>query len=64
MNILRHLDHVRPDALSAEQRAAWREYILESLEESRLERRAAQMWSEAIDAGDFQRAQEIASWFE
>ena len=50
--------------LTAEQRAA----IGNSLAESRLERLAVQMWSDAIDAGDFERARVIAtetdSWFE
>ena len=62
------LDQIRPTALSAELRAEWRAAICDSLAESRLERLAAQMWSDAVDAGDFERARKIAAetegWFE
>jgi len=62
------LDHVRPDALSAEQRAAWRAYIMAPLREAKLRDYAAQLWSDAIDAEDYDKAQRIAaetdSWFE
>jgi hypothetical protein len=58
------LSHVPPAILSERDRAA----IGNSLAESRLERLAVQMWSDAIDAGDFERARVIAtetdSWFE
>ena len=50
--------------LTAEQRAA----ISNSLAESRLERLAAQLWSDAIDAGEYTKAKRIAgetaTWFE
>jgi septin family protein len=68
MNILRHLDHVRPDALTAEQRTEWREYIMAPLREAKLRDYAAQLWSDAIDAEDYDKAQRIAAeidtWFE
>jgi hypothetical protein len=63
-----NLDHVRPDALSAELRAKWRAAILDSHAESRLQQLAAQLWSDAIEDGDFDRARAIAAetdtWFE
>ena len=63
-----NLDHVRPDTLSAELRAEWRAFILDSHAESRLQQLAAQLWSDAIEDGDFDRARAIAAetdtWFE
>jgi hypothetical protein len=62
------LDRIRPTALSAELRAEWRAAIGDSLAESRLQRLAAKLWSDAIDAGDFERARAVAAetdgWFE
>ena len=49
-------------------RAEWRAEIIDGLAEARLERLAAQMWSDAVDAGDFDRARAVAAesdgWFE
>jgi hypothetical protein len=62
------LDHVRPDALSAEQRAAWRAYILDAALEERVRELAAQLWSDAIDREQYDAADRIAAetdtWFE
>ena len=59
-----NLGHVRPATLSERDRAA----VVDSLKEAKPQRRAAQMWSDAIDAGDFERARAIAAetetWFE
>jgi hypothetical protein len=58
------LDRIRPTALSAE----WRAEIIDGLAEAKLQRLAAQMWSDAVDAGDFDRARAVAAetdgWFE
>ena len=58
------LNHDQPGTLSAE----WREYIMAPLREAKLRDYAAQLWSDAIDAEDYDKAQRIAaemdSWFE
>lgn len=59
-----NLDHVRPATLSERDRAA----VVDSLKEAKLQRLAAEMWSDSIDAGDFELARAIAAetseWFE
>ena len=63
-----NLDHVRPNALSAEQRAEWRAYILDGIHEDTLRDVAARLWLAATDREDYDAAEKIAAmtdeWFE
>jgi predicted dinucleotide-binding enzyme len=62
-----NLSNVKPATLAPEQRAKWRAALCAEADESRVEQLAAQLWSDAVDAGDFDKAraiaEETATWF-
>lgn len=63
-----NLSNVKPATLAPEQRAKWRAALCAEADESRVEQLAAQLWSDAVDAGDFDKAKAISAktgaWFE
>lgn len=62
-----NLSNVKPATLAPELRAKWRAALCAEADESRVEQLAAQLWSDAVDAGDFDKArtiaEETATWF-
>jgi hypothetical protein len=61
------VNNVRPGALTAELRAKWRDALCAQADCDRAKQIAAQVWSDAVDAGDFDKAraiaEETATWF-
>jgi hypothetical protein len=62
-----NLSNVKPATLAPEQRAKWRDALCAQADCDSAERIAAQLWSDAVDAGDFDKArtiaEETATWF-
>lgn len=63
-----NLSNVKPATLAPEQRAKWRDALCAQADCDSAERIAAQLWSDAVDAGDFDKAKAISAktgaWFE